>query len=228
MIRSALVSAILAAVLAVLPVCPATPPASAAASVLAYPGMPILQGETRCTLAFIDTIRRIGYSAGHCNTSSEVRDEHGRPLGIVSVWQHNRAGKLTTSVEDAVIDYEAISINPGVEVTNLLGPAFTRPLITQPGVTPTPGMVVCQRGTTTGSSCGVIDAVHDGWFTMRAGGMTSEHGDSGAPVYTYTDETGSTPVIVGILRGLNGGRAAAVSWPDTLRHAIYDAAAATS
>jgi hypothetical protein len=54
--------------------------------------------------------------------------------------------------------------------------------------------------------------VYDGWFTMKT--MTSEHGDSGGPVYTYTDTYGNKPVIIGILRGLHGN-----SWPDTLQYA---------
>jgi hypothetical protein len=200
------------------------PAPPAAAGTLAYPGMTIAQGGTRCTLAFIDTARRIGYSAGHCDHSSTVTDDNGNPIGVVMVSHDNRAGQTATSAADLVIDYETISINSGVEVTSLLGPALTRPIITQPGIRPAPGMVVCHRGEATGASCGEIDKIHKGWFTMKPGTLTSDHGDSGGPVYTYTDATGSQPVIVGILRGLNGNRTAAVSWPETLRASIYDAA----
>ncbi len=198
--------------------------AASAGSPLVYPGMTIIQGSAKCTLAFIDTIRRIGYSAGHCNDGSTVTDEAGTPIGTVMASHNNRAGQTSTGPDDTVIDYETISLNDDADLTSQLGPALTRPIITQPGVTPTAGMVVCHRGATTGASCGEIDDVHDGWFTMKPGTLTSDHGDSGGPVYTYTDATGSTPVIVGILRGRNGSRTAAVSWPDTLRQAAYDAA----
>ncbi len=126
---------------------------------------------------------------------------------------------------DTVIDFEAIGLYSGVNIINRLGPALQRPLIAEPGVKPRPGMWVCHRGVTTGHSCGTIDTVHDGWFRMEADGMTSQDGDSGAPIYTYTE---ATPGIVGILRGKNGGRAVAVSFPDTLRYAIYAAAEQSS
>lgn len=215
-------TAIMAALLVLVP----GPPAAANVEApLVYPGMAIIQGTAQCTLAFIDTRRGIGYSAGHCNEGSTVTDETGTPIGTVMASHNNRAGQTSSGPDDTVIDYETISIHAHTDVTNLLGPALTRPIITQPGVTPTPGMVVCHRGATTGTSCGEIDDVYDSWFTMKPGTMTSDHGDSGGPIYTYTDATGSTPVIVGILRGRKGSRTTAVSWPYTLRQAIYDAAA---
>ena len=205
-------------------IAPVQPAAATSPATMAYPGMTIIQGGVKCTLAFIDTTRRIGYSAGHCNDGNTVTDETGNPIGSVIESHNNRAGHSSTGPDDTVIDYETISIDPDVAVTAQLGPALTRPIITEPGIRPTPGMTVCHRGATTGASCGEIDEVHDGWFTMKAGTMTSDHGDSGGPVYTYTDESGSSPVIVGILRGLNGANTAAVSWPNTLRQAAYDAA----
>lgn len=200
------------------------PTASAAGATKAYPGMEIRQGDTTCTLAFIDVGRRIAYSSGHCATDREVRDTLGRPIGVVAVVEHNRAGHSRTGPNDTIIDYEAIGLYSNVDVTNAIAPARTRPLIVEPGLKPRPGMKVCHRGVTTGRSCGTIDTVHDGWFRMKADGMTSQDGDSGAPVYTYTDANGTNPVIIGILRGKNGGRVHAVSFPDTLRNAIYAAA----
>lgn len=219
-----LVAAAITLMAAILPLVQGPTAAASVGNTLVYPGMTIIQGSAKCTLAFVDTLRRIGYSAGHCNDGTTVTDQTGTPIGTVMASHNNRAGQTSTGPDDTVIDYETISLDDGTYLTTQLGPALTRPIITQPGVTPTTGMVVCHRGATTGASCGEIDAVHDGWFTMKPGTMTSDHGDSGGPVYTYTDATGSTPVIVGILRGRNGSRTAAVSWPDTLRQAAYDAA----
>ncbi len=204
----------------------ASPPAAATtgSAVMAYPGMTIVQGNAKCTLAFIDAIHQIGYSAGHCNEASTVTDANGNAIGTVMSSRNNRANHAATGPDDTVVDYETISLNANVDATTEMGPTFAHSLITQPGVVPTPGMVVCHHGAATPSSCGEIDEVHRGWFTMKAGTMTSDHGDSGGPVFTYTDAAGSTPVIVGILRGRNGSRTAAVSWPATMRQAINDAA----
>lgn len=196
-----------------------TPPAHAATTAFAYPGMTIIQGHSKCTLAYIDTAQRIGYSAGHCDASPTVSDEDGNPIGTVTDSQDNHAGITFTHNSDVVIDYETISINPTVNITNMLGPALTRPIVTEQGITPQAGMHVCHRGAATPCSCGDIDQVYDGWFTMKTDTMTSEHGDSGGPVYTYTAAGGDKPVIVGILRGLHANKVAAVSWPDTLRYA---------
>ncbi|CAN3131882.1 hypothetical protein ACNUDN_29430 [Mycobacterium sp. smrl_JER01] len=219
-----IVAAVAAAVAALLvPI-----PASAGPAMMAYPGMAIAQGDSACAIGFIDTRRRIAYSAGHCATTQTVTDQAGRTIGVVALSEHNRAGHKRTGPRDSVIDYQVIALNSNIQATNQLGPNGTRPLITEPGVKPKPGMKVCQLGPATGSSCGTIEAVNDGWFTMAPGSMTSQHGDSGAPVYTYTTASGPKPVIVGILRGLNGGQVAAVSWPDTMMRAIYAAAEATA
>lgn len=219
-----IVAAVAAAVAALLvPI-----PASAGPAMMAYPGMAIAQGDSACAIGFIDTRRRIAYSAGHCATTQTVTDQAGRPIGVVALSEHNRAGHKRTGPRDSVIDYQVIALNSNIQATNQLGPNGTRPLITEPGVKPKPGMKVCQLGPVTGSSCGTIEAVNDGWFTMAPGSMASQHGDSGAPVYTYTTASGPKPVIVGILRGLNGGQVAAVSWPDTMMRAIYAAAEATA
>lgn len=49
-------------------------PAVHAAAAAAYPAMAIVQGNTECTFGYIDIAERIGYSAGHCNGDTEVRD----------------------------------------------------------------------------------------------------------------------------------------------------------
>ncbi|KMV21797.1 hypothetical protein AWC14_19465 [Mycobacterium kyorinense] len=206
------------------------PPASAA-NTMVFPGMTIVQGSTKCTLAYVDTTNHIGYSAGHCNSDGQVRDTAGNRIGTVLYSHTNRAGQPTTGSQDTVIDYEAISLQRSAgTVTNLLGPTFTRPLITQPGLQPQPGMPVCHLGATTGRSCGLIADVHPGWFTINPGryDLTSDHGDSGGPVYTYTRASGANPVLIGIFRGRHGQQLAAVSWPDTQQQALKDATATPS
>ena len=115
---------------------PAPTAAASVGNTLVYPGMTIIQGSAKCTLAFIDTIRRIGYSAGHCNDGSTVTDEAGTPIGTVMASHNNRAGQTSTGPDDTVIDYETISLNDDADLTSQLGPALTRPIITHPGVTP--------------------------------------------------------------------------------------------
>ncbi len=191
----------------------AAAPASAAA--LAYPGMTITQGETLCTMGYVDPNTGLGYSAGHCDTAQEVRDEAGAVVGHVIAARHNRAGKPASGPDDQVIDYEVIRLNSAVMATDRTAPSFIRPLVSDPSIRPRPGMKVCHQGATTGTSCGEIAAVYDGWFTMTAAGgdLTSDHGDSGGPVYTVVAGR-PQPVLVGIFRGSHGGELAAVTWAD--------------
>nr|WP_236724535.1 S1 family peptidase [Mycobacterium avium] len=193
--------------------------------------MTIVQGSTKCTLGYVDTTNRIAYSAGHCDSDHQVRDTAGTRIGNVLYSHTNHDDQPNSGPRDTVIDYEAISLDAAAgAVTNLLGPAFTRPLITQPGLTPQPGMPVCHHGATTGRSCGLIAEVYHGWFTIDPGryDLTSDHGDSGGPVYTYTRASGVDPVLIGIFRGRHGHQLAAVSWPDTQQQAGKDAAATRS
>ncbi|SPX88448.1 hypothetical protein [Mycobacterium xenopi] len=206
-------------------------PTASAASAMVFPGMTIVQGSTKCTLGYVDTTNHIAYSAGHCNSDGQVRDTAGNRIGTVLYSHTNRAGQPNSGPQDTVIDYEAISLQRSAgTVTNLLGPTFTRPLITQPGLTAQPGMPVCHHGATTGRSCGLITEVYHGWFTIDPGryDLTSDHGDSGGPVYTYTRASGVDPVLVGIFRGRHGQQLAAVSWPDTQQQALKDATATPS
>jgi hypothetical protein len=226
MTRITAVTALIAAAGAAISLAASPAPAAQAAAAAAYPAMTIVQGNTECTLGYIDTADRIGYSAGHCNGDTDVRDTAGHHIGAVIVANNNRANHPTTGPQDTVIDYEAISLDSATQITDLLAPAFTRPLITEPGIQPAAGMLVCHIGATTGRSCGIITDVYNGWFTIDPDGydLSSDHGDSGGPVYTYTRASGSNPVLIGIVRGLHGQQLAAVSWPNTLHQAVVDAA----
>jgi hypothetical protein len=80
----------------------------------------------------------------------------------------------------------------------------------------------------TGESCGTVEAVNNGWFTMT-NGVVSQKGDSGGPVYVLTDD--GRAVIVGMFNSTWGQFPAAVSWPTTdqqIRQEVFSAASATA
>ena len=80
------------------------------------------------------------------------------------------------------------------------------------GLVVTPGEPVCHFGVITGESCGTVESVNNGWFTMGHGAI-SQQGDSGGPVY-ITSPAGPAR-IVGIFNSVWGGFPAAVSWQST-------------
>ena len=71
------------------------------------------------------------------------------------------------------------------------------------------GLPVCHFGVITGESCGAVQAVNNGWFTM-ANGVVSQKGDSGGPVYNLTSD--GRAAIVGMFNSTWGEYPAAVSW----------------
>jgi len=92
-------------------------------------------------------------------------------------------------------------------------------------VVPVVGMPVCHFGVVTGESCGTVQAVNNGWFTM-ANGVVSQKGDSGGPVYTPTPD-GRT-VLIGMFNSTWGSFPAAVSWQVTSQQAREDVISAAS
>ena len=70
-----------------------------------------------------------------------------------------------------------------------------------------------------GESCGTVEAVNNGWFTMGHGAV-SQQGDSGGPVY-LTNGPGPAR-IVGIFNSVWGGFPAAVSWQSTTQEIRQD------
>lgn len=185
----------------------------------AFAGMAIIQGPSRCTLGYIETVDRLAYSAGHCDDSRIVKNTAGQRIGVVLESRNNRANRSATGPNDVVADYEIIRIDSGVSITQSLGPELSTSILSDPAIVPTVGMLACHYGDASGDSCGEIANVYDGWFTMKVGTMPTTHGDSGGPVYTYSDTYGGKPVLIGLLRGRNGARTAAVSWSDIPRHA---------
>jgi len=80
-------------------------------------------------------------------------------------------------------------------------------------------------GVVTGESCGTVEAVYNGWFTM-ANGVVSEKGDSGGPVYSLTPDGGAA--IIGMFNSTWGQYPAAVSWQSASQQAREDVISAAS
>jgi hypothetical protein len=184
--------------------------AQASPGAAVYPGMEIRQDSTLCTLGFIDLEARTAYSAGHCHGSGQVTDRDGNLLGYQTTFRDNTPNGATIATDHAMSDWEAIALLPDVPLNNVLPSG--RMLAFDPTVVPMAGQRVCHFGVVTGESCGTVDAVNNGWFTM-ANGVVSQKGDSGGPVYALTDD--GRAVIIGLFNSTWGQFPAAVSWQAT-------------
>lgn len=198
-------------------------PAHADPGVLVSPGMEIRQDTNLCTLGFVDVQQRVAYTAGHCRGSGPVSDRGGAFIGVQSAFEDNTPDGTTVDVNHQISDWQTISLAPEVPVNNLLPSG--RALVVDPSVVPTKGMPVCHFGVVTGESCGTIEAVNNGWFTM-ANGVVSRKGDSGGPVYTPTPD-GRT-VLIGLFNSTWGTFPAAISWEVASRQAQADTISAAS
>ena len=198
-------------------------PAQADPGVLVYPGMEIIQGTNVCTLGYVDPQTRIAFTAGHCRGNGMVHDKDGHFVGSQASFRDNTPDGTTIDTNHQIADWEAISLAPEVQVNNIL-PAG-RQLVSDPSVVPSPGLPVCHFGVVTGESCGTIQAVYNGWFTM-ANGVVSQKGDSGGPVYFPTPD--GRAAIVGMFNSTWGQYPAAVSWQSASQQAREDVISATS
>jgi hypothetical protein len=195
-------------------------PAPTGAGVTVSPGMEIRQQSTVCTLGFVDPIARVGYSAGHCRGAGPVTDRLGRVIGVVTSSRDNTPDGSVVRVDEVISDYETISLVADVSITNVLPGG--RPLVADPAPPLSAGQPVCHFGIVTGESCGIVERVNNGWFTMT-NGVVSQKGDSGGPVYTLTAD--GRAVLVGIFNSTWGRLPAAVSWQATNQQAAADRAA---
>jgi len=189
----------------VLPVAPAQ-----ASPVVVYPGMEIHQDTNVCTLGYVDPPLRIAFTAGHCRGSGPVTDKDGNFIGSLALFRDNTPNGATVATDHLIADYEAIGLANEVVANNILPDG--RALDSDPKVVAKPGQPVCHFGVITGESCGTVQSVNNGWFTM-ANGVVSQKGDSGGPVYVQTDN--GRAVIVGMFNSTWGQYPAAVSWQAT-------------
>ncbi len=186
-----------------------TASAHADPGIVVSPGMEILQDTNICTLGYVDPTLRVAFTAGHCRGQGPVTDTHGNVIGNMAVFRDNTPDGATVTTDQVIADYEAIVLADNVSVNNILPGG--RPLESQPGRVAQLGEPVCHFGVMTGESCGTIERVNNGWFTMT-NGVVSQKGDSGGPVYVLD---GGRAVVIGLFNCTWGAFPAAVSWQAT-------------
>lgn len=173
---------------------------------LVFPGMEIHQDIHICTLAYVDVSQHMAFSAGHCRGEGAVTDRDNNVIGHLRSFRDNTPNGSTVATDQSIDDYEAIALADGVRMSDVLPGG--RQLTVRPGLVAQPGQTVCHFGITTGETCGTINSVNNGWFTMT-GGVASQKGDSGGPVYLAGGGPGQ---LVGIFNSVWGEYPAAVSW----------------
>ncbi|MCT7661999.1 S1 family peptidase [Mycobacterium sp. CPCC 205710] len=198
-------------------------PAQATPGVVVHPGMEVRQDTNVCTLGFVDPQARVAFTAGHCRGSGSVGDRSGNVIGTQASFRDNTPDGTTIDTNHQIADWEAITLAPDVMVNNILPNG--RALFVDPAIVPAPGLPVCHFGVVTGESCGTIQAVNNGWFTM-ANGVVSQKGDSGGPVYVTTPD--GRAAIIGMFNSTWGQYPAAVSWQVASQQASQDVISATS
>jgi len=184
--------------------------AAATPGVTVSPGMEIRQASNVCTLGYVDPVARIAYSAGHCRADGPVTDREGNFIGTVATSMDNTPDGAVVRTDQVISDYETISLAPDVVINNILPGG--RQLVADAAPAMAAGQPVCHFGVVTGESCGSIERVNNGWFTME-NGVVSQKGDSGGPVYMPVD--GNKAVIIGLFNSTWGTFPAAVSWVAT-------------
>jgi hypothetical protein len=194
-----------------------TTPVARADPALVFPGMELHQDTHFCTLGYVDPALRVAFTAGHCRGSGTVTNKDGNVIGKMATFRDNTPGGASVATNQQIADYEAIVLADDVAANNILPGG--QALGSDPGLVVQPGEAVCYFGVVTGESCGTVESVNNGWFTMSHG-VASEKGDSGGPVYLRT-ANGPT-LIVGMLTSRWGDFPAAVSWRDTSKQVRED------
>lgn len=192
-------------------------PAARADPVLVFPGMEIRQDTHLCTLGYVDPALRVAFTAGHCRGSGPVTDKDGALIGNLATFRDNTPSGATVATDQLIADYEAIVLADGVTPSNVMPGG--RALGSDPGLVVQPGEAVCHFGVITGESCGRVEQVNNGWFTMSHS-VISQNGDSGGPVYIGTG--GGSTLLVGMFTSIWGDDPAAVSWRDTTQQVRED------
>lgn len=136
-----------------------------------------------------------------------MTDRGGTVIGRLAAFRDNTPSGTTVSTSQVINDYEAIVLDNDVTANNILPSG--RPLVSDPGLALAPGQPICHYGVITGETCGTVQSVNNGWFTM-SNGVQSHNGDSGGPVYLAPG--GGPGQLVGIFNSVWGDFPAAVSW----------------
>jgi hypothetical protein len=193
------------------------PVSASAEPILVFPGMEIHQGPHLCTLAYVDPGMRVAFTAGHCRGDGPVLDKDNKLIGNLATFRDNTPNGAVVQTSQKVDDYESIVLAPEVAANNILPGG--RVLQSDPGLIVTQGEPICHFGVITGETCGTVESINNGWFTMGHG-VVSQQGDSGGPAYLVN---GPGPArIVGIFNSVWGGFPAAVSWQSTTEEIRQD------
>lgn len=168
------------------------PPAGATATITAAPGIPIFSqspaGPSRCTLGFTASTvsnARLAVTAGHCGQeNSIVITAAGRILG--------RYIQVRPDASPEHDGYALIALNDNVDMSANITPNFALKAQARAAA----GDTVCLFGSTTGSRCGTVQDIFEGFGTIA--GCLSAPGDSGGPVVRMSDQA-----LVGIVLGHN-------------------------
>lgn len=185
--------------------------------VMVFPGMEIHQATHVCTLGYVDPGLRVAFTAGHCRGDGPVTDRDGNLIGTMALFRDNTPDGATVTTDHMITDYEAINLLDSVVLNNVLPGG--RALESVPGVEATDGQAVCHFGVITAESCGTVESVNNGWFTM-SNGIVSQKGDSGGPVYLLADN--GRAIMVGLFNSTWGQFPAATSWEATAQQVRED------
>jgi hypothetical protein len=199
------------------------PEIARAEPLLVFPGMEIHQDTHLCTLGYVDPALRVAFTAGHCHGHGPVTDKDGNVIGNQATFRDNTPNGSTVAADQQIADYEAIVLADDVTANNILPGG--RVLGSDPGLVVRPGQAVCHFGVVTGESCGTVERVNNGWFTMSEA-IASQNGDSGGPVY-ITPNSGSA-LIVGVFNSRWGQFPAAVSWVSASQQVREDVGVVTA
>jgi hypothetical protein len=149
----------------------------------------------------------VAFSAGHCRGGGPVTDRAGNVIGTLATFRDNTPNGATVKTDQVIADYEAIVLADGVDTNDIL-PGGLR-LEAGPDEAVAPGDPVCHFGIVTGETCGTVERVNNGWFTMTRS-VRSQQGDSGGPVYAIRGPGSAR--IVGLFNSVWGEYPAAVAW----------------
>ena len=146
-----------------------------------FPGMEIHQDNRVCTLGYVDPALKIAFTAGHCRGNGVVYDREHNAIGRLATFRDNTPSGTTVATDQMISDYEAIVLDSSVTANNILPGG--RPLESNPSTALQPGEAVCHFGVVTGETCGTVESINNGWFTMSHGVQSQKRrfGRTGVP-----------------------------------------------
>lgn len=182
-----------------------------------HPGMAIHQGQTACTLGFVETRLRMAITVGRCSGLAVIRDRQQNVIGTVVRTSHDVASAQFATSAPPALGYQVIALDAHVSATQTLPNG--RQLRIAPGVEVQPGLAVCLPQPPAGESCGSVAAVSNGRFVIPR--TKVDDGDIGGPVYTVAAD--NSALLVGLLERDAGGAVEASSWRALMKQLAADA-----